>query len=330
MILVTGATGFLGPYLVRKLLERGEKVRILVRHPNHLGSIDDLKEKLSVAKGDVLDLDSLEDAFDNVEKVYHLAAVVSFWRGKYREMKSVNVNGTENMVNLALEKKVKRFLHVSSSSAFGRSLFEEFITEETKWKKSPYNTFYAGTKRQAELCVFRAITEGLDAVIANPAVIIGAGNWSKGTPRLFRRVYKGLPFYNDGANSFVDVRDAAEALILLMERGQTGEQYLLSAEYLLYKDFFDRIAERLNAKKPYLKVGGWIGNIGGTTLEILGMLRNKEPLITRETVGLAQRQYRYSSKKFQDEFGFSFRSFEETLNYTCECFKREYVNGNKN
>ncbi|MDB5227062.1 MAG: family NAD(P)-dependent oxidoreductase, partial [Bacteroidota bacterium] len=217
MVFVTGASGFLGGELVNQLVTAGEQVRIIKRPSSNLSHLQKILDKIEIFEGDILDVPSLEIAFEGIEKIYHSAAVIGYDSSFYDAMYKTNIEGTANVVNIALQKNVKRIVHVSSIAAIGGKP-GEMIDEETKWEKNKWTTQYGITKMLAEREIWRGIQEGLEAVIVNPGIIVGIGNDDhKATIRLFKRIAsKKLPFYTNGTNGFIDVEDVARICIQLM------------------------------------------------------------------------------------------------------------------
>ncbi|HLI93769.1 MAG TPA: NAD-dependent epimerase/dehydratase family protein, partial [Puia sp.] len=206
LILVTGGTGFLGAYIIRDLIQRGYSVRALHRHgsmPFFLPAA--IREQVEWVRCDIRDPLGLEDAMAGVDGVVHAAAKVSFSPRERRELWSINIEGTANVVNTALDLKVRRFLFVSSVAAIGRTGGNEEVTEDRSWEHNRYNTNYAISKFRGEMEVWRGIGEGLPAVIVNPSTILGYGDWNNSSCAIFRSVYHEFPWYTEGINGFVDV-----------------------------------------------------------------------------------------------------------------------------
>ncbi|MSQ79940.1 MAG: NAD-dependent epimerase/dehydratase family protein [Flavobacteriaceae bacterium] len=328
MVLVTGGTGFLGSWLICHLLESGQQVRAIKRQTSSLKEFEFIaniffkenKEALSRLEwvgGDILDIPSLEEAMAGCEKVYHAAAVVSFNKRDHQMMRLTNVEGTANVANLCLELRVQQLCYISSVAAFGRTGNDTPIDEKTSWENSRFNSEYSKTKHQAELEVWRAIEEGLNAVILNPSIINGPGDWHKGTCRMYHNIKKGLPFYTHGGGGYVDVRDVCRAAIMLMDKQVSGEQFLLSSQNVLYKDFFDKIAAGLQVKAPSIYVAPWLSRIG-LPLEVLrSKLMKSDPIVTKELATTAHIVSRYSSAKIIEQHGFQFTLLDESVRYTC-------------
>ncbi|HNU15740.1 MAG TPA: SDR family NAD(P)-dependent oxidoreductase, partial [Chitinophagaceae bacterium] len=178
MILVTGGTGFLGSYIIKQLVERNYRVRAIRRNSKLPSWISkEVLDKVEWVEGDVLDVVALQDAMEEVDTVIHSAAIVSFIKKDRELMYHTNVEGTANVVNMALEKNVRRLIYISSVAALGRTANGGHVNEEKKWEDSKVNTHYAKSKFKAELHVWRGISEGLDAVILNPSTILGFGDW---------------------------------------------------------------------------------------------------------------------------------------------------------
>jgi dihydroflavonol-4-reductase len=323
MILLTGGTGFLGSYIVQELVKRGERVRLLVRDASKIKAM----EGVEAVEGDVLDTESLEAAFQGVTHAIHSAAVVSFWPRRREEMRRINVEGTANMVNAALEAGVQKFVHISSIAALGRIQNAPKIDENSKWVKSRLNSAYGRSKYLAELEVYRGVEEGLKAVICNPGVIIGAGHWNQGSPKLFTSVYGGLRFYNPGQTGFVSVQDTARAAVDLMYSDLCeGERFVLVGQNMLYKDFFELVAKSMGVKAPRVAVPRLVSSAAGRMSEWMGNLRNKEPLITKETTRSSRHIFHYDGSKITRTIGFQYGSLADCIQETGAQFLKE--NGN--
>src|SRR5665647_1618417 len=227
MILVTGGTGLVGSYLLYELTRKGHKVKALLRPGkksyetrklfNCLSAENEhLIDQVEWVEGDVLDPFSLQQAMQGVEYVYHCAAMISFNPRELKAMLAVNVEGTANIVNASIENGIKKLCHVSSIASLGQAEKGEMIDEMAKWKTSHINSGYAISKYGGEREVWRGIEEGLNAVIVNPSVIIGAGCHRKATNKLFHNIENFLPYYISGINGYVDIRDVVNAMIILM------------------------------------------------------------------------------------------------------------------
>jgi nucleoside-diphosphate-sugar epimerase len=333
MILVTGGTGLVGSHLLYNLLNKGFKVKVLVRPTSNKENIyrtfsyytaepRKLAENITWVEGDITDLSSLEDAFVDVDKVYHTAAYVSFRKKNKRQMFRTNIKGTANLVNLCMENGIKKLCHVSSIGALGESEPDLPVTEDLLWKPSKRVSAYSLSKYLSEMEVWRGITEGLNAVIVNPSVILGPGDWNNGTPAFFRLIDKGFPYYTNGVTGYVDVRDLVEVMVQLMDNEYAGERYTVSSENLTYRQFFDLIAMALGKKMSYKYVTKWKSSVIWQSEAILSVLFNREPKITRETAHIANAVSYYSSDKVKSVLHYNFRSIEQSVNEIAQCYKR--------
>ena len=328
MILVTGGTGLVGTYLLYELTRKGHKVRVLLRPGKkpydtrtilHCVSAENerhLIDQIEWTEGDVLDPYSLNQAMQGVEYVYHCAALVSFNPRDLKTMLDVNIEGTANVVNACLENGVKKLCHVSSIAALGQAEKGELINENAKWKTSRNNSGYAISKYGGEREVWRGIEEGLNAVIVNPSVIIGAGCHHRATNQLFHGIKKFLPFFTSGVNGYVDVRDVVNAMILLMESNISSERFVLNAENLSMKDFFSKAADCLGKPHPKIAVNTGVLNVIAWLDEARSRISGARPLITSENVRAAMAKSYYSADKFKSGFNYTFISIADSLKNT--------------
>ena len=259
--LITGANGLIGSHIIRRYLDAGQTVAALRRANSDLSLLNDIQDRVTWLEGDILDIPSLEDALQTVQKqgtvdVIHVAAMISYSPKDRDRMDKVNVEGTANVVNLCRAKGVRKLGYISSVAAVGRPTIKGentnaaiVIDEGQRWEESPQNSFYGQTKYRAELEVWRGIAEGLDAVIVNPSLVLGEGDWTRSSTQLFKYAYDEKPFYPAGIVNLVDVRDVAEAVFQLMPSTITAERFILSAKSLSYKEFLDRMADAMGKKK---------------------------------------------------------------------------------
>lgn len=329
MILVTGGTGFLGAHVVCELLENNRQVRAIKRATSTLQEFNYIfnirfahlteqqkAEKLALLNwtpADLLDVPSLEDAMEGVEQVYHVAAMVSFVAKQADEMQQVNVQGTTNVVNVALYAGVKKLCYCSSIAALGRAESGMTIDEKTAWTDSLLNTNYAISKYRAELEVWRAGEEGLNIVMVNPGVIIGEGDWSKGSCKMMATAAKGVPVYTEGINGYVDVRDVAKAMFLLAESNISFERFVLVSANISFKEFFSITAKATGKKEPKINAPKWLVNIAVVADALRALVSATSPLLTRETARGMYNRFFYKSDKFTHAFNFRFIPIEETI-----------------
>lgn len=317
--LLTGATGFLGQFILQSLLESGREVRALVRHPEKR----DLpwRKLVEVVPGDITDLLALEKAIEGVQEVVHCAAMVSFQKKDHALMRRINVQGTAHVVDLALHYEVERLVHVSSIASIGESATGFVVDEQSPWNPKQAKSMYAKTKYQAELEVFRGIAEGLSAVMVNPGLILGpAQHWHAGTPQLFKRIYEGLRFLTRGSNALVGARDVAEACVRLLDhRNPVGERYILAADNWDYARLFGSIAKHLGKPAPNLFIPRSLALIGGWAVERIATLTGKPTSLTLESMRSSGSRWEYDGTKIT-ELGFTYTPIEQVLQTTAEAY----------
>lgn len=315
--LVTGASGFLGSYIVRDLLAAGKKVRALKRSssktPSLLKNLD-----IDWVDADITDIVGLEDAMQGVTHVFHCAAYVSIASKNRSKMEMINVEGTANVVNLCLHLGLKKLVHVSSVAAVGWNNEGGAIDENCTWEMDSLKSVYSITKYQAEQEVWRGIIEGLDAVIVNPSVIIGAfDDWYRGSGRLFSKTYEGMNFYTSGGTGFVDVQDVSKVMIGLMDSNISGERFVLNGANLTFKEVFTKIALQFGKNAPQKEVKPWMLEMAWRISGFWSMISGKKPFLTKSTARSASTIDFYSTKKIEAKIGFNFTPIDESIGRIC-------------
>ena len=314
-VLVTGATGMIGSVLTRRLVERGADVRVLYRTDARLENLGEIRKNVNAVQGDVLDPASLLSAMEGVDEIYHVAAMIGYGGKRHWPLlRRVNVQGTGNVVDAALAVGIRRMVHTSSIAAIGRPDADDVLIDESfEWHASRANTHYARSKHLAELEIHRGIAEGLDAVLVNPTIVFGIGRRGENTRALVDQIRKRrLPVMPSGGTNFVDAEDVVEGHLLAMERGRTGERYILGSENLLWRTAFEQIADAFGVKPPPFVVPPGVALAVGTVVEGISSVIPLNPMISRETARMSARVYRYDNSRAQEELGCSFRPFAET------------------
>jgi dihydroflavonol-4-reductase len=329
MILVTGATGLVGARLTWELLKEGKQVRALIRKGSSTAAFDywasqdqsqpDLQPEW--AEGDLLDPDSLEIALVNVKRVFHCAGLISTDNNDAQKLEAINVRGTSNLVNLCtLIPEFEHFAHVSSVAALGRVEEESMFDENSHWTPGKHNSAYAISKYGGEREVWRAMAEGLPAVIINPSVIIGPGNWNQGSCRLFPMIAKSFPFYSTGSTGYVDVRDVTAILRLLSEKNISGERYLVSSENVSYRDLFFEMAYALKVQRPSIEITPWMAEVAWRLFAIKKAFTGKATLISKSYARTSQRQMNYNNQKVKKDLQFDFLPVKEAIHFTANAY----------
>lgn len=327
MISLTGATGLLGSRLLFDLLSGNEeKIRVLKRKSSNTEAVrkifsyysdkpDELFNRIEWRDFNILDIDSVTEALKGTTKLYHAAAFVSFNSGDKAEMIRNNVSGTANIVNACIELNVDKLCHVSSTSAIGNAQDSKFADEKLLWKPDKMNTAYSISKFHSEMEVWRAIEEGLKAVIVNPSIIIGPGFWDKGSSYMFTSVYKGLKFYTRGVSGFVSLRDVSDCMIKLMDSDIAGERFIISAENLSYKEVLENIARSLNVRAPSIEAGPFMTKMA-VYLDGLRSVFSGRKLLSREAAFSSLKKVYFSNDKIKEAIGKEFESIDEIIKFT--------------
>lgn len=333
MILVTGGTGLVGAHLLYHLLLENNVVKATHRKNSDLQAVKNVFSyyttnfeayfnKIEWVEADITDVYLLEKAFENVTEVYHSAALISFNPKDYSKMRKINIEGTANIVNLCIDKKVKKLCFVSSIATIEKSVKKKMIDEDCEWNTETNNYGYAITKYGAEMEVWRASQEGVEVVVVNPAVILGAGFWNSGPGELFSKINKGLNFYADGITGYVAVTDVVKIMIELMKSNIKNERYILVSENVSFKEVFFQIADGLGKKRPTIKVTKFMSAIAWRLGKIISVVTRKPPVLTEQSSKSIHSTYYYSSEKIQKTLNFKFEPVSETIKNTCELYKK--------
>ncbi|MGI4729854.1 MAG: NAD-dependent epimerase/dehydratase family protein [Janthinobacterium lividum] len=319
MILITGATGFLGSEVCRQLILGGKNsIRCTKRASSKIPEIlIPYQHKIVWVEADLLEIDALKEALQNVTEVYHCAALVSFDPSLKKKLIQNNVEGTANLVNLCVENGI-RLLHVSSIAAIGEGKFGELINENHHLEETPKDNAYAMSKYESEMEVWRGIAEGLDAVIVNPSLIIGKSAGKEGTGQIFETVRKGLKFYTSGSCGLVDVKDVAKAMILLMESQIRSERFILNAENWPYKKLFTEIAGNFNIKPPQTEAKSWMLELAWRASALGTVFTGKKMGVDKISAQAASRIQDYDNRKIKKAIGFEFKPLHESIRQICE------------
>ncbi len=321
MEFVTGGTGIVGAHVIDALLEEGREVRALRRNGSDVTIVERILrhyhadgtarfQQINWVDGDLWDTEALRLAVKGVEHVYHCAALVSFDPRDALSQQEINVSGTANVVDAALEAGVKRFCHVSSTATVGAS--NGMGVESQPFVQDNHSSAYAISKADAELEVYRGIAEGLEAVLVNPCVVLGPGAPGRSSMTMIERVRRGTRFYPPGSNAVVDARDVATAMLRLIAEGATGERYLLVGENLSYRALFALLAHSNGKPAPSMKLPIWALELGWRA-EALRTLFGGRPLITRHTAHSGTNHRQYDASKVKQLLGLRFHSAEEAV-----------------
>lgn len=323
MVLITGSAGLLGNELLNQLLAKGISVRAIYNKRKPLSA----HPLLETIKCSITDVIGLDEAMEGIDHVYHCAGLVSFSGKNIDELYKINVEGTANIVNASLEHGVKKLVHVSSVAALSRSNTSNPINEHIQWTGKKHSSNYGKSKYLGEMEVWRGISEGLEAVIVNPSIILGPGNWDEGSTSIFKSVYNGTPWYTEGIKGFVDVRDVAAAMILLMNSNISGERFILSSKNESFKELFSNIAICFNKAPASRKATPFMASVVWRWQALKGWITGTTPMITKETSTTAFARDLYDNSKLLKFFpGFSYTPLDITITDTCSSLQQKLNN----
>ena len=226
-------------------------------------------------------------------------------------------------MNVSLEIGIKKLAYISSIAALGRNSTNETINEDCYFTPTKLDSNYALSKYYAEQEVWRASQEGLNVVITNPSVILGPGDWNKGSSQIFQKASKGLKFYTSGSTGYVDVVDVATSIIQLLESNIKNERFIVNGGNLTYKYFFELLADEFGNSKATIKVTSFMKEIAWRAEAIRAFFTGNPPLLTKETVISAMTNSSFSTKKIKEAFNFKFTPIEQSIKKYCAWYIKD-------
>jgi dihydroflavonol-4-reductase len=338
MILVTGGTGLLGAHLLYELSQGSEPVRATYRSEERIKTTkrifsyysktpDILFERIQWCLAEMTDPLSILTALEGVKQVYHTAANVSFDPFRRKHILHTNVFGTETIVNQCLKQGAVKLCFVSSTAALGEAPEGEKITEDCIWKGNQCQSVYAVSKFRSEMEVWRGIAEGLNAVIVNPSIIIGPGDWGRSSSNIFLRLWKGLRFYTDGITGYVDVRDVVKIMTGLMNSEIQGDRFIISSGNLSYREVFTAVAEALGGKPPSIHASRSLTEVAWRLDWLRALTTGRERQLSREMTRAGNRKVYFSNDKIVGLTGFRFKPVEQSIQETAKLFLDDVADG---
>jgi dihydroflavonol-4-reductase len=312
--LVTGATGFIGAHVTRRLVERGDDVRVAVRASSKRDALAGLGVREVTA--DVTDRRSMRRALRGVERLFHVAGSTNL-RLPEAELFRLNALGTRVVLEAALAEGVERAVHVSSVAAIGPAP-RGGTADERQVRAAPLGIPYADSKLAGEIEALRVAARGLDVVIACPAHALGRGDARRSSTDVVRRfLLRRIPAYVDGAINVVDVRDVAAGLLLCDERGATGERYILGNRNYTWQRFFAELTRLSGVEPPALRLPLPVAIAAAEAAE---RLPGPTPLTPSE-VRTAGHWWTYKSNRARRELGWTTVPHEETVEATVSWYR---------
>lgn len=320
MILVTGSTGLVGRHLMLALIKEGKQVRALYRSEDKKKEVeefyafakaDSLLKNIDWQQGDITDVPRLEVIFEDITQVYHCAALISFDPYQFKELTKINIEGTANVVNLCLANNVQKLIHLSSIATLAQTPHKP-ITEKNYWDPDTKNSVYALTKYGAEMEVWRGTEEGLNALIFNPGIILGEGNYHSGSGVVFKRSFQEKKYTPKGGSAIIDVKDVVQLMIIGMSSTLTQKRFITISENISFKSLASSIAKTLNKKKPTRVVANWQWKLIVFLDWVRGLVIQKRSITTIDSTSLHQ-DIQYSNEKVINELNYKPTPLHTTL-----------------
>ena len=309
-VAVTGANGHIGNNLCRALINKGIKVKALINKNDY--SLNNLE--LIKVYGSITNKQSFSNLFKGVDYVFHLAAIISIGNNSKENIFKVNIKGTKNVIELCEKYSIKRLIHFSSIHALEQSKKSSLIDENSPLAKNKA-FIYDQSKAEAEKLVMKAVGRGLNAIILNPTSVVGPHDY---VPSLVGQMIiklsgNKLPFIIKGGYNWVDVRDIVETAINALDKGYSGERYLLSGEWKSLKEVAHIIANRAGSRTPVI-VPLFLARMGLPFIRIYSWLSRKNPLYTNEALSIvSQPAVDIVNSKAKNELGFRNRPAKESF-----------------
>jgi dihydroflavonol-4-reductase len=322
IVVVTGATGFLGEHLCAELRGRGHTVRALARtRSDHLADLG-----CEIHRGDVLSAADLDKALPGAAAVFHLAGMVSRDPDDVSRMMRLHVNGTRVTLEAMARHKIPRMILASTSGTIAVSKDEEILDEEhgTTEELVAGWPYYTSKIYQERLAFDLAATLGIEVVAVNPSLLLGPGDRRLSSTGDVLRFLRGqIPTVPPGGINFVDVRDVAAATATALERGKAGERYLLGGPNWTMAEFFGRLGRIARVRGPWLKLPSRMQRWGAAAMEEVYRWRGKEPPVDRISVEMSEHFWWFDSAKATRELGFEARDPALTLHDTVKYLRQD-------
>lgn len=319
---VTGGTGFVGAHVVRKLVERGNDVTVLVRPWSNKSLIADLPVRFAI--GDITDAETLETAIKGVDEVYHIAADYRLWARDPSEIYRNNVEGTRNVLEVSFRQGVEKIVYTSTVGCLGLPVDGSEGNEQTPVARNELVGHYKKSKYDAEQIAFDYAARGLPVVIVNPSTPVGPGD-IKPTPtgRIILDFLNGkMKAYVDTGLNLVTVEDVAEGHILASARGRIGEKYILGNRNMTLKELLDVLSKLTGLPSPTVRIPHWVAITAAAFDVATARVLGREPRIPLEGALMARKKMFFSSQKAVQELGMPQSSIEDALARAVDWFEK--------
>lgn len=319
-IAITGAAGHLGAELARQLEKRGDTLKLLVH--KDIQALEGIQATL--IQGSMMDQTVIEKLLEGCDAVIHCAAIISLNGDSEGKVYHTNVEGTRLILDTALKCGIKRFIHISSIHAFHPEPLHVTL-DETRELASDNAFTYDRSKRDSQLLALSYKEKGLEVIVINPTSLIGPPDYKPSLQgKALIDIYKGkVPVVFRGGFDFVDNRDVASAIIQSLEKGRSGECYLMAGEYITMLDMIRMVNVATGKKRKAMIIPFWIAYAILPFVILVSLVTGKDPLFTNETLHILRHgNTRISSDKARRKLGFSPRPLQQTISDTMHWFKQ--------
>ncbi len=324
-IFLTGATGFLGAYIIRALLQEGN-IHIIAnyRASSRFDLVNDIKDKVDWREVDLDDLIAVTTILKEVDMVIHAAGFISFVKRDRAMLRKVNIDYTATLVNLSLECGVKRFIHISSVTTLGRAKSNgKMLDESSVWTQEKAYSMYGLSKYLGEREVWRGFAEGLNGVIVNPSMILGAGRWQEGMNKIFYEMDKGYRYYPSGGNAVVDVRDVAKMVLVLIKKENFNQRRIIcSGTNVPLKVLAERIANALGKNEPKVSLSSLEGRMIKALIGFISRIAPNMVPISSEELSIADMPFSFDNSQSVKLLNFQYRPLELTIRETADAYQK--------
>ena len=327
MNLVTGATGLVGSHVLLTLLQQGQPVIAMKRHSSNIKEVEEvfsfytpdykeLYKKIIWREADLNDVLGFDELLKDVTTVYHCAALISLHDNDKEQLLKANKEGTANLVNACITNKIGAFCFVSSIATLQNKDIKTDVDEKVFWKTAPDQSAYSLSKYLAEQEVWRGIEEGLNAVIVNPGLIIGPGNWGRGSGQLVSLSAKGVKFYTEGVMGFIGAVDVAGIMVALVNKKVFGERFVLVENNYSFKYILDKTHTALGKPVPKIRAGLGLLTLG----KWFSFLMPDKQKLTSTTISSLTSKTTFSGKKLSRFLDYKLNSIDECIEFASKCY----------
>lgn len=327
MVFVTGATGLIGGYLLLELSKRGKQIKAMKRKKSSLDAVRKLFDEFSTIQKfneiewietDLLNVPSLSDSLREIETVYHTAGCVGFDDRDKETIHKINVEGTENLVNIAVSQNISNFIYVSSISVLDKSPAENSISETSKWDGEKDHSEYAISKKKGEMAVWRGSQEGLNVIVVYPSVVVGSFDGKRESEKIFRLAEKKKMFATEGITGYIDVRDVVFCMTELVEKQKWNQSFILNSENKSFVEIMNFLRNKWNLSK--------ISVLSEDKLKFLRFISYFSRFfggryISNANYSALTGKQNYSNHKIKTELGIEFIPINESLDFHSDRYK---------